>query len=106
LIDEVKHAYEVGVYPVDLFLLEHTSITLTEVDKMDVNRKMEYYYYIIEREAAEKRLMEAKIGSGGGGTNQVNVPTILPESVTTKINKKISLDDVKEIKRKKRGLKK
>jgi len=68
---------------------------------MDVNRKMEYYYYIIERDAAEKKYMEDKTGSGGG-TNQVNVPTNLPDSVTTKINKKISLEDVKEIKRRKR----
>lgn len=98
-----------GVYPVDLFLLERTSITLTEVDKMDVDRKMEYYYFIVEREAAEKKYMEDKMGSGVGGTNQVNIPTILPESVTTKINKRISLKDLEEIKkrkREKRGLKK
>jgi len=100
LIDEVKHAFEVGVYPVNLFLLEHTSITLTEVDKMDVNRKMEYFFYITERLKAEKALLDGK--TGVGGSNQVNIPTNLPESVTTKINKKISLEDVKEIKRRKR----
>lgn len=99
MIDEVKHAFEVGVYPIDLFLLERTSITLTEIDKMDVNRKMEYYYYIIEREAAEKREIEGKMGSGGGGTNQVNVPTNLPDSVTTKINKEINLEELRKEKR-------
>jgi hypothetical protein len=67
---------------------------------MDTNRKMEYYYYIIEREKAEKALIDGKMGSGG--TNQINVPTILPESVTTKMGKKLSLEDVKEIKKRKR----
>jgi hypothetical protein len=69
---------------------------------------MEYYYFIKEREAYEKKLIDDKMGSGGR-TNQINIPTILPESVTTKINKRISLEDLKEIKRRKRekrGLKK
>ncbi len=100
MIDEVKHAYEVGVYPVDLFLLERTSITLTEIDKMDVNRKMEYYFYIIEREKAEKALIEDKMGSGGG-SGQVNVPTNLPDSVTTKISKEIKLEELRKERRKK-----
>jgi hypothetical protein len=63
---------------------------------------MEYYFYIVEREKEEKRIIDAKLASKGGGSNQVNVPTILPESVTTKINKKISFEDLEEIKRKKR----
>ena len=98
MIDEVKHAYEVGVYPVDLFLLERTSKTLTEIDSMDVNRKMEYYYYIIEREKAEKRIMEDKMGSRGG-SGQVNIPTNLPDSVTTKINKEIKLEELRKERR-------
>ena len=67
---------------------------------MDVNRKMEYYYYIIEREKAEKRYMEDKIGSGGG-SNQVNVPTTLPDSVTTKISKEIKLEELRKAKSRK-----
>ena len=66
---------------------------------MDANRKLEYYYFIVERETAEKRELEAKIGSGMGGTNQVNVPTNLPDSVTTKINKEINLEELRKEKR-------
>ena len=69
---------------------------------MDVNRKMEYYYYVIEREAAERRHLEDKMGSGGvGGTNQVNVPTNLPDSVTTKISKEIKLEELRKEKSRK-----
>jgi len=68
---------------------------------MDINRKLEYYYFITERLAYEKALIDDKMGSGGT-PNQVNVPATLPESVTTKINKEISLEDAKKIKRLKR----
>lgn len=84
-----------------MFLLERTSITLTEIDEMDVNRKMEYYYYIIEREKAEKKYLEDKMGSGGS-PNQVNVPTILPDSVTTKISKEIKLEELRKERRNKK----
>ena len=71
---------------------------------MNVNRKMEYYYFIIEREAAEKKYIEDKTGSGAG-TNQVNVPTNLPDSVTTKISKEIKLEDLRKEKRRKKSQK-
>lgn len=87
-----------------MFLLERTSITLTEIDAMDINRKLEYYYYIIEREAAEKREIEGKMDSGGG-TNQVNIPTNLPDSVTTKINKEIKLEELRKEKRRNKSQK-
>ena len=67
---------------------------------MDFNRKMEYYYYIREKEAYEKKLIDDKMGSGGA-SNQINVPTNLPDSVTTKISKEIDLEELRKERRKK-----
>lgn len=37
-----------------MFLLENTSITLTELDAMDYIRKMEYYFYLKLKKRKEK----------------------------------------------------
>lgn len=49
-----------GHYPMELVLLQETSITLTELDAMDKERKWMYYYYILaakekEREASKRQ---------------------------------------------------
>lgn len=61
---------EAGYCPMELVLLQETSITLTELDSMDEARKWMYYYYIVEGKQKNMRDMEAqRNGSGGGGTS-------------------------------------
>lgn len=64
----------------ELVLLQETSISLTELDSMDKERKWLYYYYIIEGKAKNMRDMEAQrdeqggAPSGGGTTHQIQFP--------------------------------
>jgi hypothetical protein len=55
--------FDTGFYPPDLILLESTSITLTELDSMDKERKAEYILFIMERKRREKEELEKQ---GGG----------------------------------------
>jgi len=48
--EKVIEAFKEEYYPLDLVLLENTSITLTELDEMDPERKMEYYFFIVEKQ--------------------------------------------------------
>ena len=56
--EEVIEAFREEYYPVDLTLLENTSITLTELDGMDPERKMEYYFFIVEKQKEIKKEMD------------------------------------------------
>ncbi|BDI54862.1 MAG: hypothetical protein [Lokiarchaeia virus VerdaV1] len=56
--EEVIEAFREEYYPVDLTLLENTSITLTELDRMDPERKMEYYFFIVEKQKEIKKEMD------------------------------------------------
>ena len=59
---------EAGYYPMELVLLQETSITLTELDSMDKERKWLYYYYIVEGKQKNMRDMEAQRNGNGGGS--------------------------------------
>lgn len=56
--EEVIEAFREEYYPVDLTLLENTSITLIELDEMDPERKMEYYFFIVEKQKEIKKEMD------------------------------------------------
>lgn len=47
-----------GFYPHDLLLLEETSMTLTEIDTMDPQRKAEFILFILERKRKQKEELE------------------------------------------------
>jgi len=60
--EEVIDAFREEYYPVDLTLLEETSITLRELDEMDPERKMEYYFFIVEKQKEMKKQMDKNKG--------------------------------------------
>ena len=50
-----------GLYPPELFMIEHTSMTLTEVDNLKAEnpeRYYRYYLFLIEEKKAEMREIE------------------------------------------------
>lgn len=64
---------EAGYYPPDLVLLQETSITLTELDNMNPERKWLYYYYIVEAKQKEMKEMEARQGKGASSSGSVDL---------------------------------
>lgn len=56
--ETVIEAFREEYYPIDLVLLENTSITLRELDEMDPERKMEYYFFLIEKQKAIKEELD------------------------------------------------
>lgn len=64
----MRALFNAGVYPPDLILLEETSITLTELDSMDPERKKEYFLFVMERKKRQKEEME-KLKSGSDRPN-------------------------------------
>ena len=44
----------------DLVLLENTSITLKELDNMDIKRKLRFYFYLVEKNKAEAKALSGK----------------------------------------------
>lgn len=66
-----------GYYPMELTLLQETSITLTELDSMDQKRKEMYYYYILFTKKKEFDKMHDKpesIGKGGRPKTHMEFP--------------------------------
>lgn len=72
---KVIGAFREEYYPLDLTLLENTSITLTELDEMDPERKMEYYFFIVEKQ----KKIEEEIDKNKGGSEK-DVYNIVSES--------------------------
>jgi len=51
-----------GIYPIDLYLLERTSMTLNEVESMDKEKKLKYYFYLKEKEKQTKQIIQKQLG--------------------------------------------
>ena len=45
----------------DLTFLENTSISLRELDEMNPTRKLRYYFFMLEKNKAEKKRSEDQI---------------------------------------------
>lgn len=68
----IEDLVEESFYPMELVLLQETSISLTELDSMDEERKWMYYYYIVAAKKKEER--EAKEAQEQQGTPQKGKP--------------------------------
>lgn len=76
-----------GKYPIDLVLLENTSMTLTEADGLKENDPERYYrflFFILEKMKKEKEKVDElkdKAGGSGSGSGESDTFIMIPEEI-------------------------
>lgn len=90
----IEEIVEAGYYPADLVLLQETSITLTELDNMDPERKWTYIYYIMAAKKKElreqeelRRDMEGASNPSGGSAHTIEFPDDFVSVLDTRAEK-------------------